>query len=139
MEPRIKRLLDRRGLGDGDAEGSASDAWAEEAPVLAGWPRPLCKGPWRSGLSAALACVAWATRARKANTTAAEGCHARANGFDLHAGLVVPAGQRDRLERVCRYALRPPVAQERIHLTALLRICAVAGQGGAADPTRPLR
>jgi hypothetical protein len=45
------------------------------------------------------------------------GCHARANGFDLHAGLVVPAGQRDRLERVCRYALRPPVTQERIHLT----------------------
>ena len=37
-------------------------------------------------------------------------CHARSNGFDLHAGLVVPAGQRDRLERVCRYVLRPPVA-----------------------------
>jgi hypothetical protein len=31
--------------------------------------------------------------------------------------LVVPAGQRDRLERVCRYALRPPVAIERLHLT----------------------
>ena len=28
------------------------------------------------------------------------------------------AGQRDRLERVCRYALRPPVTQERLHLTA---------------------
>ena len=41
----------------------------------------------------------------------------RANGFDLHAGLVVPAGQRERLERVCRYVLRPPVTQERIHLT----------------------
>jgi hypothetical protein len=27
------------------------------------------------------------------------GWHARANGFNLHAGLVVPAGQRDRLER----------------------------------------
>jgi hypothetical protein len=29
----------------------------------------------------------------------------------------VPAGQRDRLERVCRYALRPPVTHERLHLT----------------------
>ena len=38
-------------------------------------------------------------------------------GFDLHAGLVVPAGQRERFERVCRYALRPPVTQERLHLT----------------------
>ena len=28
------------------------------------------------------------------------------NGFDLEAGLVVPAGQRERLERVCRCALR---------------------------------
>ncbi len=41
---------------------------------------------------------------------------ARAAGA-LHAGLVVPAGQRERLERVCRYALRPPVTDERIHLT----------------------
>jgi Putative transposase len=45
-------------------------------------------------------------------------CHARADGFDLHAGLVVRAGQRDRLERVCRYALRPPLAQERLHRTS---------------------
>ncbi len=41
-------------------------------------------------------------------------CHARSNGFDLHAGLVVPAGQRERLERVCRYTLRPPVPRERL-------------------------
>ena len=29
----------------------------------------------------------------------------------------VPAGQRDRLERVCRYTLRPPVAGARLQLT----------------------
>ncbi len=46
------------------------------------------------------------------------GRHARAHGFDLHAGLVVPAGQRERLERLCHYALRRPVAPERLHLTA---------------------
>ncbi len=45
-------------------------------------------------------------------------CHARHHGFDLHAGLCVPADQRDRLERLCRYVLRPPVAQERLCLTA---------------------
>ncbi|MCA1651714.1 MAG: transposase [Acidobacteria bacterium] len=32
--------------------------------------------------------------------------------------MVVRAGQRDRLERVCRYALRPPLAQERLHRTS---------------------
>jgi hypothetical protein len=40
VEPGIKRLLDRRGLGEGDDNGSGSDAWADEAPVLAGWRRP---------------------------------------------------------------------------------------------------
>ena len=44
-------------------------------------------------------------------------CHAHAAGFDLHAGLLVRDGQRNRLERVCRYALRPPLAQERLHQT----------------------
>ncbi len=43
-------------------------------------------------------------------------CHAHARGFDLHAGLVTRAGQRDRLERLCRYALRPPLAQDRLHM-----------------------
>ena len=43
--------------------------------------------------------------------------HAHQQGFDLHAGIVVPAGSRDRLERLCRYALRPPVAQDRLQLT----------------------
>ncbi len=32
-------------------------------------------------------------------------CHARWEGFDLHAAVRVPAGQRDRLERVCRCVL----------------------------------
>jgi Putative transposase len=45
-------------------------------------------------------------------------CHAQVNGFDLHAAVVVPARDRARLERTCRYALRPPVAHDRIRLTA---------------------
>ncbi len=45
-------------------------------------------------------------------------CHARWQGFDLHAGLLVPAGDRDRLECVCRYTLRPPVTDERLHVGA---------------------
>lgn len=36
VEHRIKRLLDRHGLWDSDDDGGASDAWADEAPVLAG-------------------------------------------------------------------------------------------------------
>jgi len=40
--------------------------------------------------------------------------HARINGFDLHAGAAVPANDRDRLERLLRYLLRPPVAQGKL-------------------------
>jgi hypothetical protein len=38
-------------------------------------------------------------------------------GFDLHANVLAPAGDRERLERLCRYALRPPIAQDRLRLT----------------------
>ena len=31
---------------------------------------------------------------------------------------VTRAGQRDRLERLCRYALRPPLAQDRLQVTS---------------------
>jgi hypothetical protein len=39
-------------------------------------------------------------------------------GFDLHADAAVGAGDRRRLERLCRYVLRPPVTQEALELTA---------------------
>jgi hypothetical protein len=35
-------------------------------------------------------------------------------GLSLHANVDVPAGDRARLERLCRYAARPPVATERL-------------------------
>ena len=43
--------------------------------------------------------------------------HARWEGFDLHAGVTVPA-HRARLERLCRYVLRPPVTGDRLAVAA---------------------
>jgi hypothetical protein len=115
-EGRRRRLLDRRGLG-GEEETSGEDAWAADAPVLAGLAAASVQGIDALG------------RRRGARTRRLGGppeaidpairgrCHARSNGFDLHAGLRVPAGQRARLEAVCRYALRPPVAGERLGMT----------------------
>ncbi|MBI4542823.1 MAG: transposase [Gemmatimonadetes bacterium] len=42
---------------------------------------------------------------------------AHLEGFDLHANLFVPAEDRARLGQLCRYLLRPPVAQDRLRLT----------------------
>ena len=43
---------------------------------------------------------------------------AHLEGFDLYVSLPVPAEDRARLEQLCRYLLRPPVAQDRLQLTA---------------------
>ncbi len=117
VEPRIVRLLNRRGIGDRDDSAGETDAWTDEAPVLAGLAAASVQG------RGALGCQRGA-RIRRLGASPDEAmprplgrCHARSNGFDLHAGLVVPAGQRERLERVCRYALRPPVARERLSVT----------------------
>jgi hypothetical protein len=42
---------------------------------------------------------------------------ARAGGFSLHAGIDIQPAQRQKLERLCRYVSRPPVAVERMALT----------------------
>jgi hypothetical protein len=117
VEPRIKRLLDRRGLGDGDDEGPAPDAWADEAPGLAGLAAASVQGTVALGPHPGARLRRLGDPSEEGAAPAPGGCHARANCFDLHAGLVVPAGQRDRLERVCRYALRPPVTEERLRLS----------------------
>ncbi len=39
---------------------------------------------------------------------------ARVAGFSLHAATVCEAYQRDRLERLCRYITRPPIATKRL-------------------------
>jgi hypothetical protein len=41
-------------------------------------------------------------------------CCAQDHGFSLHAAVRIGAGQRDRLERLCRYVTRPPFAQDRL-------------------------
>src|SRR5206468_5320228 len=41
---------------------------------------------------------------------------AHLDGFDLHANVWVSATDRAGLERLCRYVLRPPFAQERLRL-----------------------
>jgi hypothetical protein len=38
------------------------------------------------------------------------------DGFSLHAAVRVEAGRPDRLEHLIRYLMRPPLAEERLHL-----------------------
>jgi hypothetical protein len=118
VERRVRRLLSRRGLVDAD---QATDGWAEEAPVLAGIAAASVQsltalGP-RAGARVRRCGDDVGERGQAVSVPPLGRCHARANGFDLHAAVVVPAGDRERLERICHYALRPPVAQDRVSLT----------------------
>jgi hypothetical protein len=88
------------------------DAWADKAPVLTGLAAASVQESHRG---ARLRRPGDAPEAIE--TPVPDGCDARANGFDRHAGLVIPAGQRERLDRVCRYALRPPGAGDRVRVT----------------------
>jgi len=121
--PRVRRLLERRGLGDGEEGASAADEWAEDAPVLAGLAGASVQGTFALGPRAgkrARPCgaVPVEDRFREDGVPGPGRCHARQEGFDLDAGVWIPAGHTDRLERLCRYALRPTVAQDRLQLTA---------------------
>jgi hypothetical protein len=121
--PRVRRLLERRGLGDGDEGANAADEWAENAPVLAGMAGASVQGTFalgpRAGKRARPCGAAPVEDQCRENKVPGPGrCHARQEGFDLDAGVWIPADQPDRLERLCRYALRPTVAQDRLQLTA---------------------
>jgi hypothetical protein len=117
VEARIARRRGQLGRAASDGAGDDADSFSHDVPVLAGLaaasvqgrlalgPRPGGR-PGRVGRPPA-----------QVDAPARGACHARSHGFDLHAGLVVPAGQRERLERVCRYVLRPPVTAERVTRT----------------------
>ena len=133
---RVARLLERRGLA-GDAEsGEAPDVWSAEAPVLAAAAAASVEGRVALGPRAGARVRRCGDPPEDVTPTTLGPCHAHAGGFDLHAGLMVRAGHRDRLERLCRYALRPPLAQERLHRTGdgEIWLDAAASLGGRHDP-----
>jgi hypothetical protein len=111
---RVCRLQRRQGFDATAADLSRPDPIAEESPLLAGISSAsiqgrIALGPragrrvWRVGVEPDAPWVL-STSPR----------HAHIAGFDLHANVAVPAAERARLEQLCRYLLRPPVAQDRL-------------------------
>jgi hypothetical protein len=105
----VNKLLQRRGILDCDF-----DRFAEEQPLLAGCSSAAVRGTIASGRRAG-------QRVRRIRGGAcqpreASGCACEAGGFNVHAGLRVPASERGRLERVLRYAARGPVANDRLEI-----------------------
>lgn len=118
--PAITRVLVRRGYVALDTEvEQEEDRFAKAAPLLAGLAAASAQGRVALGAPAGAGPCRLGARVDAVTRRESTGaCHARWDAFDLHAGVRVPAGQRDRLERVCRYALRPPLSEERLALNA---------------------
>jgi len=125
-QARRRGVRDGRGVADGDDGFDAPDRWAEDAPTLAGLAAASVSGVAALGARAGAPVRRWGDTIDVPDSQPIVRWHARHQGFDLHAGIVVPAGRRDRLARLCRYALRPPVGQDRRQLmpdgTAVLEL-----------------
>jgi hypothetical protein len=113
---RGRRRLARRGLESGAAEPGPPDGLSEVSPILAQIMSASVQGRVALGQHAGTQVgrlggepIEPAGRARGLR-------QAHLDGFDLHANVWVPPNDRARLEHLCRYLLRPPLAQDRLRL-----------------------
>ncbi|MEW6755716.1 MAG: transposase [Candidatus Latescibacterota bacterium] len=105
---RVVRLLERRGL----LEEDRPDPLVQDEPLRAALTAASVQGTVATGPGAG-------QRLRRRLGDPAQGqrtaplCYA-ARGFSLHAATAVAAADRTRLELLCRYVLRPPLAAARL-------------------------
>lgn len=110
---RVRRLRRRRGLEPADEGTGAEDPLAEASGALAGIVGASVQGRVALGPRAG-------ARVRRLGDGLAPSAGSRGprqahlEGFDLHANVWVGANDRARLEQVCRYVLRPPLAEDRL-------------------------
>jgi hypothetical protein len=111
---RIARQLERRGLGP-EADPSDADPLSEEEPLLAQLYGASVASRIATGRRAGqpVIRVGDCIDPNSVPELVGERC-ASASGLSLHANVAVPARDRKRLERLCRYVARPPVAAERL-------------------------
>ena len=115
---RIGRVLERRGLVERDIENAwlASDAEAGPLDDLLGHSITyrIAVGPRAGQKLFTLQLLPARPPEQQDDPNGA----ARVGGFSLHAGVDIAPHQRPKLERLCRYVSRPPVATDRMALTA---------------------
>jgi len=112
----VARLMERRGLGP-QADRDEADTLRRDEPLLAELYSASISGRVATGPRAGqrVARVGDAVDFEDAVPASGALC-ASVAGFSVHAGVCVPPGDRVRLERLARYAGRPPLATERLSL-----------------------
>ncbi|MCP3915253.1 MAG: IS91 family transposase, partial [bacterium] len=113
---RITRYLQRRGQLPREGEGEVAQAEPEE-PLLAELAGASIQGRVAMGpkRGAAVTRLRGPSAVRPLLIPGQLCCDV--DGFSLHAKVEVGADDRERLERLCRYVARPPLATERLSLS----------------------
>jgi len=109
---RLARLLERRGLGDDTPD---DDTLATEEPLLASLYAASVTSRIATGSRSGQRVLRVGDRIDADDLPVLQGerC-ASVGGVSVHANVSVPARDRRRLERLCRYGARPPIATERL-------------------------
>ena len=112
---RVVKMLGRDNFYFGEEEDAWNDGLADESPALA-----------TASMASIYQLTAFRPKAgirlmrlinpdlEEVRVVSQRKRHARIQGFDLHVGAAVPALDRQRLERMLRYLLRPPIAESRL-------------------------
>ena len=110
---RIARELARRGTGP-EEEAAAADPLMAEEPWLAALAAASACGRQILGSEAGRPLLRLGDRVDPEELPTDTPLCVRVAGVSLHAAVTVPARDRRRLERLCRYVARPAVASERL-------------------------
>src|SRR5262249_33470266 len=108
---RSGRLLARRGVG---LDAAATDPLAPPSLALADLGRAAVEGRMVLGPRGGALVQRRGGDPRAPWVESSRPLQARCAGCDLHAAVTVAGEDRRRLEQLCRYLLRPPIAQDRL-------------------------
>jgi len=111
IRTRVLRLLVRRGLLCEEARDGPDES---EVPPLHALYAASVRQRVAMGRRAGAAVLRLADGLTVTAAEPKRRRQARLGGFDLHANTSVRAKNRPKLERLCRYLLRPPVAEDRL-------------------------
>lgn len=112
---RVERLLVQRAVWGEESKPGESNPWVAKEPALAGLTAASVRGRAALGPRPGAAVRRSGGVADQERLPIVRGpLQTALRGLNLDAAVVVPADDRARLERLCRYALRRPIAQERI-------------------------
>jgi hypothetical protein len=127
IRTRVLRLLRRRGYlrdeGDGGDEGRISlTEDHEEQGLLSLFQAASIQGLVAQGPDAGARLVRVGRLGASGVSSVPSPLCAEVDGFSLHAAVRISSSDRERLEHLCRYIARPPLAADRLTLAARGRV-----------------